>query len=177
MMNVYNDENSTVREFIENQEMQNEDHNENVNELSEDNFIERFQSSLQEIFNQHNIISPNINIQIDSLPIIQNNSEDNTMIFNIPIGIYANIPNYEDVVVCLTEEEFNNLETKEINQDNEEIYKECYICMESFHHSDIFIELPCKHYYHKNCIHKWLCESSKKCPVCREEVSNGSPKL
>ena len=37
------------------------------------------------------------------------------MIFNIPIGIYANIPNYEDVVVCLTEEEFNNLETKDIN--------------------------------------------------------------
>ena len=42
----------------------------------------------------------------------------------------------------------------------------CAICLENMTDG---VELPCKHVYHKECIHTW-CERQRDCPVCRESV-------
>ncbi|XP_057776702.1 E3 ubiquitin-protein ligase RING1-like [Salvia miltiorrhiza] len=55
----------------------------------------------------------------------------------------------------------------------------CPICIEDFEvnsdTSGAVNELPCKHYFHKDCIVQWLQRSST-CPLCRHKLpSNRSP--
>ena len=77
----------------------------------------------------------------------------------------------EDVKVTLSEDEFNNLETK-ISEDMI-INKQCNICLEdlildketSFENK--LINLKCNHIYHRDCIKEWLTKQSTKCPTCR----------
>ena len=99
-------------------------------------------------------------------------------IIQIDFPILNNL-NQEDVVVALTDEEFNNLEKIKYDETNEEHKKNisiCNICLEKIIHDDSCIKLKCNHYFHSNCIESWLKEHSNKCPVCREEVSKGEPK-
>ena len=41
----------------------------------------------------------------------------------------------------------------------------------------IIVKLNCNHEFHKDCIKKWLCDNSTKCPVCRVEVAKGKANL
>ncbi len=45
----------------------------------------------------------------------------------------------------------------------------CSICFEDFENYDNVRILPCKHYYHINCINQWLSKNSN-CPICRRNV-------
>ncbi|KAL1531442.1 RING-type E3 ubiquitin transferase [Salvia divinorum] len=47
--------------------------------------------------------------------------------------------------------------------------EECVICSDEFKKGDKVITLPCKHFYHSECITKWL-EIKKHCPLCQREV-------
>ena len=56
----------------------------------------------------------------------------------------------------------------------EEIYskikiKICNICLEEYKIKDKISYLPCFHFFHYNCIKKWI-ENSKKCPLCNIEI-------
>ena len=55
--------------------------------------------------------------------------------------------------------------------------KDCNICIECFNKGDNIVKLNCKHEFHKDCIKKWLCNNSTKCPVCRVEVAKGKANL
>eukprot|EP00927_Polykrikos_kofoidii_P032710 TRINITY_DN27783_c0_g1_i1.p1 TRINITY_DN27783_c0_g1~~TRINITY_DN27783_c0_g1_i1.p1 ORF type:complete len:207 (+),score=31.10 TRINITY_DN27783_c0_g1_i1:50-670(+) len=46
----------------------------------------------------------------------------------------------------------------------------CSVCLYSFAKGDDVSALLCGHLFHRDCISKWLLESSRKCPVCAEEV-------
>ncbi|KAL1531444.1 RING-type E3 ubiquitin transferase [Salvia divinorum] len=48
---------------------------------------------------------------------------------------------------------------------------ECTICCAEFNNGDRVITLHCKHFYHSECIIKWL-QINKNCPVCQREVPN-----
>ncbi|KAL2470464.1 RING-type domain-containing protein [Abeliophyllum distichum] len=53
-------------------------------------------------------------------------------------------------------------------------HQSCSICMECFDIDDaddsvIVNELPCQHYYHKDCIVEWL-NRSNTCPLCRYQL-------
>ncbi len=41
----------------------------------------------------------------------------------------------------------------------------CVICTETFENDDPVRILPCKHWYHTNCIDPWLLRYSGTCPV------------
>jgi len=41
----------------------------------------------------------------------------------------------------------------------------CCICMSNFEKGDSVKTLPCKHFFHENCIDMWLANSSVNCPV------------
>eukprot|EP00927_Polykrikos_kofoidii_P066019 TRINITY_DN61699_c0_g1_i1.p1 TRINITY_DN61699_c0_g1~~TRINITY_DN61699_c0_g1_i1.p1 ORF type:complete len:338 (-),score=23.68 TRINITY_DN61699_c0_g1_i1:34-1047(-) len=46
---------------------------------------------------------------------------------------------------------------------------ECPVCLASWHDSSSWMELPCRHLFHKTCIKRWLRRSCL-CPVCRQDV-------
>ena len=47
----------------------------------------------------------------------------------------------------------------------------CSICLEKFKWLDSITELPCKHKYHTECIHKWF-SSAATCPTCRYKINS-----
>jgi len=106
--------------------------------------------------------------------IIANNND----ITNLLGDLYGNIvqyisePAFEDVKVTISEEEFNNLKTEKINDNNIEEYntKDCNICLESYNINDDITFLPCNHFFHKKCIHHWACNEKISCPVCRKDI-------
>ena len=70
----------------------------------------------------------------------------------------------------------NNLETLtktsefKINNNNNIINNKCSICLHTYSLNQKVRILPCMHYYHSNCIDKWL-HSSSKCPICLHDLS------
>lgn len=53
----------------------------------------------------------------------------------------------------------------------------CNICLDEYEPKDQLMVLTCddKHYYHQDCIRKWLTENSNKCPICKKEIAEGRP--
>jgi hypothetical protein len=49
--------------------------------------------------------------------------------------------------------------------------KRCTICLEDFIVKDIVIYLPCFHFFHKECIIKWI-EQNPICPLCKFDINN-----
>ena len=98
----------------------------------------------------------------------------NNFFNNLVNNLNTQIANQENVIVCLTEEEFNNLKRDKWSAEN---YKfiECTICGDNFKDSQDIIITPCEHIYHIECIEPWLCKNSNKCPLCRKEVAKGKP--
>ena len=47
---------------------------------------------------------------------------------------------------------------------------ECHVCLDGFKVGDTKVILKCKHYFHKDCIYKWLCYEKTNCPICRYDV-------
>lgn len=45
--------------------------------------------------------------------------------------------------------------------------EECVICLEEYNKKEIIRTLKCKHFYHKNCIDKWM-KNNNKCPLCKD---------
>jgi len=45
----------------------------------------------------------------------------------------------------------------------------CSVCKEDFNEKEEVINLPCKHYFHCDCIMPWLKEHNS-CPTCRDEL-------
>ena len=46
----------------------------------------------------------------------------------------------------------------------------CSICYEKIYDFESYCKLNCSHYFHKNCIEKWITNtSSNSCPLCRKE--------
>ncbi len=48
----------------------------------------------------------------------------------------------------------------------------CAVCRLEFEQVDQVTLLPCKHYYHPQCVGEWL-KHNKNCPVCSKEVVQG----
>ena len=108
----------------------------------------------------------------------------NNLISNSVIDTFQNLfdviseaqaaPEYEDVKVTLSEEDFQKLKTTTLKETTD---KECNICLDSFKINDTTTTLPCDHVFHKNCIHDWLCNEKVSCPVCRFDVRNSNSNL
>jgi len=46
----------------------------------------------------------------------------------------------------------------------------CAICHENYENEKDTVLLSCMHDYHINCIHKWIKQNNKTCPMCRVEI-------
>jgi len=88
----------------------------------------------------------------------------------------------DDVKITLTKEEldkqrrvlYEKYTKSKVYQKNNFKGTTCNICLEDFQNTDnIMILKKCNHYYHVDCIEKWLTDSSNKCPICKKTVSKG----
>jgi hypothetical protein len=52
----------------------------------------------------------------------------------------------------------------------QQLQKECAICMTEFENTEKIIHLPCKHIFHTDCITEWL-KHNKICPVCKKQIN------
>ncbi|KAJ1829828.1 hypothetical protein LPJ73_008412 [Coemansia sp. RSA 2703] len=68
-----------------------------------------------------------------------------------------------------SEEQIKNLPERAITAEEAAKHKECGICMEEYNVEETVLELPCKHFYHKECIDHWL-KMNGTCPICRKRI-------
>lgn len=47
----------------------------------------------------------------------------------------------------------------------------CCICLSKYANNDELRELPCAHFFHKECVDKWL-KINALCPLCKGEVGD-----
>mmetsp|Transcript_68019 Transcript_68019/g.178356 ORF Transcript_68019/g.178356 Transcript_68019/m.178356 type:complete len:214 (-) Transcript_68019:7-648(-) len=45
----------------------------------------------------------------------------------------------------------------------------CTVCLHAFEHREGVVSLKCKHFFHHECISKWLLEHGRLCPLCGDE--------
>ena len=67
--------------------------------------------------------------------------------------------------------ELNEFQFKHIKKYSKSKENKCAICLLNYKSSDIIKEIPCKHFYHKICILKWL-KTSNICPLCKYDITN-----
>jgi hypothetical protein len=101
-------------------------------------------------------------------------SYNNLFDFYIPPTNINNFENFEDIKIVLNEDKFNNIEKINFEDLNNEVSKECLICLEIFEKDDLLLKIKCNHIFHSDCIKSWLCKESNKCPVCRIDVDKGT---
>ncbi|CAD8072915.1 unnamed protein product [Paramecium primaurelia] len=76
-----------------------------------------------------------------------------------------------------SEEQINLLPVRQISMEfinqhqNDDNLIKCMICLEDYQENQIVRTMPCWHYFHQECIDKWLHKSTL-CPICKTEVDS-----
>ncbi|KAK4130787.1 hypothetical protein BT67DRAFT_452237 [Trichocladium antarcticum] len=73
-----------------------------------------------------------------------------------------------------TQSAIDNLEKKSLSQEmlGTDAKAECTICIDEINKGDEVVVLPCKHWYHGECVVLWLKEHNT-CPICRKAIEAG----
>lgn len=79
---------------------------------------------------------------------------------------YGNPPASQKFVENLEKIEVNELNRIQVGKDNDNM---CSVCKDLFELKQTCVNLPCKHFFHDDCILPWLKERNS-CPTCRFEL-------
>lgn len=83
------------------------------------------------------------------------------------------IPFQDDVVVTLNENGKSKL-IQEIYKKSDKATSEeepsCNVCLYDFQENDKITNLPCKHFFHTDCVDLWFNKYNHNCPVCRKDL-------
>jgi hypothetical protein len=140
----------------------------NINDLQENN-----NNSEQQINDDENLQNINYNFLSQTFTIPFNDNIDINDFINNFNNILNNLnwttttTQQEDIQVTMDNEDIDNLKVK--------IYSEttntnCTICLCDMVDGDEYFDIKCKHFFHKECIKKWLEEFNYICPICRTEL-------
>ena len=77
---------------------------------------------------------------------------------------YGSPPASKESVAQLKEEEMTEETIKSLGVENV-----CSVCKEEFSKGKKAMVLPCRHFYHRECIIPWL-DQHNSCPICRYEL-------
>lgn len=72
-------------------------------------------------------------------------------------------PMYEDFVV-------SSANIKKFREVNDKSMPTCLICFEEYTPEDDVRILDCEHFFHPDCVDRWLIGHSRCCPYCRKEI-------
>ena len=156
--NIINQSNTQV-DIVENNQNNNDNEENNLPELNSNiNTLPIFINDIQNIVPQNMILEPEMNVFNTIINFINQHSQNND---------YDNNEFEEDILVTLDEKEINNInkevvKTKQANR--------CTICLQDIDKGEDMTRLQCDHYYHYDCIIKYLKDYDYKCPICREGV-------
>jgi len=132
------------------------------------------------LYNSNTLFTFNPNQNISSDQFLSVINMFNTLMNNTQETNY-NPSEYEDVVVTLDDNDYNKLKSIKyselIKKDNKTKETKCSICLVNFEDDDMLLDLPCHHYFHKQCVEEWLKEYDYKCPVCRHECGKTKSNL
>lgn len=70
----------------------------------------------------------------------------------------------------LSEKQISMLPSVQLTKEHFTEKIECSICLDDIPENYHVTQLPCNHYFHKECITKWL-ETQAACPICRETIT------
>ena len=110
-------------------------------------------------------------------------NENMQSIFTRFISELINTGTYEDVRVPLSENVFEQLGSSNYKNIKDNFDKSgircdtaCVICQEDFKDEDGVTNVKCtnNHIFHTDCVKPWLTQMSKKCPTCREDLTESS---
>ena len=76
-------------------------------------------------------------------------------------------PLLQDVVVTTDQVSLDNMETFKITK---YMTEKCSICLLEMEENDEYLNIECKHIYHKDCLTTYLQNYNHTCPVCRHEI-------
>lgn len=98
---------------------------------------------------------------------------------NTPLNINLtplnnNLPQMNDVVTTLEENELDKIKPFELEEDTEDI---CPITMTPLKKGVKVIKLPCNHIFESEAIKEYLQKYNYKCPTCKKEVGKGHANL
>lgn len=125
----------------------------------------------EETFNNEGIlVSRNILSNYNSQELLDENNDFNTynsIYYDGPNSFSDNL-NIKNININKIIENLNvNIIKDDINKFSD---KQCIICLEQFKKGDNYIFLPCMHFFHENCIKKWI-NINNKCPFCNLEIN------
>ena len=99
------------------------------------------------------------------------------------LNIYLNVFNTNNII-SNNEEILNSLpvfkidqkfmETSKKEENKNEQFQKCIICMEKYEINDEVKTLPCFHIFHKDCIDQWLRAGNDTCPICKNKVNHNT---
>ncbi|XP_011497514.1 PREDICTED: E3 ubiquitin-protein ligase RNF181-like [Ceratosolen solmsi marchali] len=88
--------------------------------------------------------------------------------FLMDSGMWELLGDHEKLPPPASKEVVRNLEETEYT-DNSGRREQCPVCIKDFEKGIIIKSLPCKHFFHKECIEPWL-HKTNSCPLCRYEL-------
>ena len=92
-------------------------------------------------------------------------------IINIFTNTINNPPPMEDVVVTTDISKLNTITIKD------DIEDKCTICLLDIDIGNEIFDITCKHYFHKNCLAKYLESYNHICPICRSDIGTSMVNL
>ena len=123
-----------------------------------------------------------LNQQLNNLNINNFGDDDNIININFNFLNEENITNnnnngiseeiIQNLPVFKIDEKFMEISQKEDNKN--EHFEKCVICMEKYEINDEVKTLPCFHIFHKECIDQWLKSGKSTCPICKTKVNSNN---
>ena len=120
------------------------------------------------------LISISKNIQTNHTPHEELN-EANDLYYSNSESFSFNFLSHKDLNNNqIVNEIINNLKIKVIKEDLHKFSdNKCIICQENYKIGDNYIELPCKHFFHDNCIKSWI-KTKTICPICKLQLDGNN---
>ena len=56
------------------------------------------------------------------------------------------------------------------NAAEDDDWNKCLVCLVEYEEEQEIRTMPCLHFYHRECIDKWLLKRASSCPICKFNI-------
>jgi hypothetical protein len=119
--------------------------------------------------NLNNIINETEQFLDEEIPLPPINIYETNILDLLNNIITTNLQPMQDIVVTTNEESLNKIDTLKITKD---MVEKCSICLVDMEENDEYLNIECKHIYHKDCLTTYLKNYNHNCPVCRKDIGD-----